>query len=257
MTTTTVPTVTRPGVRAWLALMVSEMKMVSRDTAGLVIPIGLPMLILIMNGQAAGTELLPGGLTVFDVYVLPLVLVMVVGTIGVINMPSFLSYYRRTGVLKRLGVTPANPAMVLVAQVAVSFLQTLIGLALAIGVSMVVFGASLPLSPLMAVACFGLSCLAMYSVGMLVAAVSPTPNSSVAIGLILFFLMGALGGMFGGTDMLPDAVARVGEALPFGAAIQAVSAAWAGETPQLNHIIALGTTTVVSGLVSARFFRWE
>jgi len=257
MTTTTVPTATRPGLRSWLVLMVSEMKMVSRDTAGLVIPIGLPMLILVMNGQAAGIERLPNGLTVFDVYVLPLVLVMVVGTIGVINMPSFLSYYRRTGILKRLGVTPASPAMVLVAQVVVSFLQTLIGLVLAIGVSMVAFSASLPLSLWTALGCFGLACLAMYSVGMLVAAVSPTPNSAVAIGLILFFLLGAMGGMFGGTEMLPDAVARVGEALPFGAAVQAVSAAWAGETPQLNHIIALVATTVISGAVSAKFFRWE
>lgn len=48
-------------------------------------------------------------------FVLPLVLIMVIATIGVVNMPSFLAYYRRAGILRRLAVTPASPVMVLVA----------------------------------------------------------------------------------------------------------------------------------------------
>ena len=117
----------RPGLRAWAALVVAEGKMVVRDTAGLVVPLGLPLLILVMYGIGdLNDAVVPGsgGRTVLDLYVVPLVLTIVVGTIGVVNMPSFLAYYRRAGVLKRLSVTPASPAMVLVAQVVVSAAQT-------------------------------------------------------------------------------------------------------------------------------------
>lgn len=114
----------RPGAAAWLTLTVCEAKMVARDTAGLVVPIGLPLLILIMSASSASSEIVANGRSVLDVFVLPLVFTIIIATIGVINMPSFLAYYRRTGILRRLSVTPASPAMVLVAQVVVSVLQT-------------------------------------------------------------------------------------------------------------------------------------
>lgn len=249
----------RPGPRAWTALIAAEAKMVKRDTAGLVVPIALPMLFLVMNGLGTSTEPLPGlgGMSVFDVYVLPLILVIGVATIGVINMPSFLSYYRKSGVLRRLGVTPASPVMILVAQLVVSVLQTALGVALAIGVGVLGFGANLPGRPWLALGVLALAALAMYAVGMLVAAIAPSPNASVAIGLGTFFLLGAVGGMFGSPENLPDGVARVGELLPFGAAVIALGAAWLGQVPELRHVLALVGAIVVSSLVAARFFRWE
>ncbi|WP_265522101.1 ABC transporter permease [Oerskovia flava] len=250
----------RPGPHAWAALVAAESRMVVRDTAGLVVPLGLPLLILVMYGigQAedetiAGT----GGRTVFDLYVLPLVLTIVIATIGVVNMPSFLSSYRRSGVLRRLSVTPASPAMVLVAQVVVSALQTVVGITLALVVATTAFGAHLPARPWQALGVLVLAAAAMYAVGMVVAAVAPTPNSSLAIGLVLFFAFGATGGMFGGTQNLPAAVQTVGEALPFGAAVQAVGAAWVGRPVEVSHVVALVAAVVVGGLISARNFRWD
>ncbi|HIW63350.1 MAG TPA: ABC transporter permease [Candidatus Stackebrandtia excrementipullorum] len=257
MTATVAPTRHRPGPRSWSLLVVSELKMVIRDTSGLVIPIALPVLIMVMNGIGTGSEVLPNGLTVFDVYLMPLVLTMIVATIGVINMPSFLSYYRKAGILKRLSVTPANPLMILVAQVITSVIQTLVGLTLAMAIALTVFDANLPTSLWTAVGVFALSAVAMYAVGMLIAALSPTPNATIAIGLIAFFVMGAAGGMFGTIDGFPEPVRAVGEALPFGASVQAMSTAWAGETPELKHVIALLVAIVVSAVVAGRYFRWQ
>jgi ABC-2 type transport system permease protein len=246
-------------VNPWLALIGAEAKMVVRDTAGLVIPLGLPVLILIMNGLGNQGEVIPGtgGRTVLDVYILPVVLTMVVATIGVVNLPSFLSAYRRAGILRRLAVTPAHPMMVLVAQAVTSLVQTLLGIAVALVVAVLAFDARLPASPLLAFAVFGLASLAMYAVGLLVAAVAPTANSSVAIGLVAFFGMGAVGGMFGGTGALPDVIARVGEVLPFGASVHALGTAWTGNAPSLLHVASLATAVVIAGLVAARVFRWE
>lgn len=249
----------RPGARAWATLILAEMRMVVRDTAGLLIPIGLPLLILVMNGLGQGGQVLPGrdGLTVMDVYVLPLVLAVVTATIGVVNMPSFLAYYRRTGVLRRLGVTPAHPAMVLVAQVVTSAVQTVFGIGLAVAVAVLAFDANLPRSPLLALGVLTLAAAAMYALGVLIAAVAPTGNASIAIGLVVFFGMGATGGMFGPRENLPDAVARAGELLPFGSSVEAVGAAWAGTSPEPQHVLSLVVTVLVSSLLAARFFRWE
>jgi ABC-2 type transport system permease protein len=246
-----------PGVQAWLILIVCEAKMVVRDTAGLVVPLLLPLLILVTGAQSAGDQVVAGGLTALEAYVLPLVLTMVLATIGIINMPSFLAYYRRAGILRRLSATPASPVMILVAQVVVSVLQAVVGVTLALAVAFLGFGAQPPVDLGAAVGVYLLAMAAMYAGGMIVAAVAPTPNSAVAIGLIAFFGLGALGGMFGGRSSLPEPLAVLGEWLPFGASVEALAAAWVGSPVEPAHLISLGVTTLVGVVTAALFFRWD
>lgn len=247
----------RPGPRAWATLIAAEAKMVARDTAGLIIPFGLPLLVLVMNGLSAGDYDDLAGYPVFEGYVLPVALTMVIAVIGVVNMPSFLAYYRRAKVLRRLAVTPANPGMILAAQVVVGMAQSAVGVALGIGAAMLFFDVGLPANPGRALAVLGLAALSMYAVGMFVAAVAPSGNAAVAIGLSLFFAFGATGGMFGPTDNLPGPIAAVGEALPFGAAVKAFGAAWLGADLDPAHLIALAVAIVVSSAVAVVSFRWD
>jgi ABC-2 type transport system permease protein len=207
----------------------SEAKMVTRDIAGLVTPFALPLLILLTSAQGASQEVVVAGRTVLDLYVLPLVLVMVLAFVGVLNMPSFLAYYRKSGILRRLAVTPASPLLVLLAQAIVSAIQAALGILVAAGVAVLAFGANPPLHPWAALGALALTAAAMYAMGMIVAAVAPSPSAGVAIGLIGFLGIGALGGMFGGRDSLPGPLAEVGAHLPFGAGVDALAAAWAGQ----------------------------
>lgn len=253
----TLPRAQSPGLRSWLLLIGSEAKMTIRDTSGLLVPILLPLLILVMSAVPASAEANADGLTGLEVFVLPLVVAMVLAFIGVLNMPSFLAYYRRSGILRRLAVTPASPAMVLVAQVVVSLVQATIGVGLAWVVAATAFSAQLPSDLILVLGLLLLSMGAMYGVGMIVAALAPTPNSAIAIGLVLFFLLGASGGMFGGTDVLPDTIAEIGRWLPFGASVEAVSHAWAGNGIALEPVLALAGALGVGGLIGALFFRWE
>ncbi|WP_428965753.1 ABC transporter permease [Micromonospora fluostatini] len=250
-------TARRPGPAAWLTLARCEAKMVVRDTAGLVVPIGLPLLIMIMNASAAGDQQVGNGRSALDVFVLPLVFTIVLASIGIINMPSFLAYYRRTGVLRRLAVTPASPAMVLVAQLAVSLVQAVLGIGVAFAVAVLAFGAKPPVDVGVALGVGALAVAAMYGLGMVVASVAPTPNSAVAIGLIGFFALGAVGGMFGSTNALPDPVAQVGSWLPFGATVEALSAAWVGASVDASNLVGLVVTAVVGTVVATVFFRWN
>ena len=64
-------------------------------------------------------------------------------------------------------------------------------------------------------------------------------------------------GGFGPADNLPTWLATIGEHAPFGAAVAALSDSWVGVTPQWEHLVALGTTTVVSAVAAAKLFRWD
>ncbi|WP_221584137.1 ABC transporter permease [Microbacterium sp. G2-8] len=254
-----IPRPKAPGIRAWTQLTLAEMRTVARDTAGLIVPIGMPSLFLIVNGMAVSGETLPGtgGRSVLEVFVLPLMLVMVIALVGVVNMPSFLATYRKEGLLTRLAATPVRPAMVLGAQVITSFVQTAVGIGIATTISFLAFDIVGPVDVAATVGVLLLVCAAMYALGMVVAAVSPTANASVAIGLVAFFALGAVGGLFGGAQNLPDVVRTIGEWTPFGAGVTALQHAWLGEPVPGSALIALAAVAVVGSVVSMRLFRWR
>lgn len=249
----------RPGARAWLKMIQAEAKVVRRDVAGMILPLGMPLLILVMqaaNFDDATREVAPG-VTVLDVSALPVVLTIVVAMVAVVNTPSFLATYRKTKILSRLAVTPASPAMVLVAQIVVSFVQVLLGLGLALTVAMVFFGANLPTDLGTALVVLLATCAAMYGLGMIVASVAPTPSAALALGLVAFFGIAALGGMFGPLENLPGPLAEVGSWLPFGAAVEALQAAWLGQAVPWENWAGLGVSTVLGVGVALALFRWE
>lgn len=256
--TTTLPPARRLPAAAWGQMFLAETRMVVRDTSGLIVPVGLPTLLMVMNGIGQdGDRMLPDGSTVMNSIIMPLTITMVVALVGVVNMPSFLSMYRRYGVLRRLAVTPARPVLILLAQMLVSLVQVLLGVGLMMVIGAAFFGVTLPAGLGWALVVGALVLAAMYGVGTLVAALAPTVNAAIALGLVAFFLMLALGGGFGPIAALPDVLQTVGEALPYGAGNEALSAAWVGERPGTQHLVTLGAWAVVTGGLAARLFRWS
>lgn len=242
---------------AWGQVILAEARMTARDTSGLLLPIGMPLLLLVMNGIGQdGDQRLPGGSTVMNAILMPLTVTMVAALVGVVNMPSFLATYRKYGILKRLAVTPARPSMILVAQLTVSLAQVLLGVGLMLGVGAAFFGVRLPIALGWALLVGAILLAAMYGVGLLIAAVAPTVNAGLAIGLGTFFIMLALGGGFGPTQNLPEALQTIGESLPYGAGNAALSAVWIGDQPEARHLLALGGWAAVTGGLAARLFRW-
>lgn len=257
----TVQTQTRaksPGARAWGKMIQAEAKTIARDYASLLLPIGLPLLVLVTSASMAGSEEIPGtGFTAFEIYVLPLVLTMVFGYVGLLNMPTYLSTYRKSGVLRRLGATPASPLMVLAAQVVVSAILSLLGIALALAIAFVFFDALAPANVLAVIGAGLLVMLCFYGLGMILAALAPTVNSAIALGVIFFLGLGALGGMFGGRQLLPEALQPVGDYLPFGASADLLAATWTGQPIELSMIVPMVVAIVASVGISLAFFRWE
>lgn len=253
------PVPRRLGRHAWAQMVLTEARLTWRDTAGLVVPFGLPVLIMLMNGLGSDREGVPqfGGLPALDAYVVPMVLVMVVAMLGIVNMPSFLAAYRTYGVLRRLAVTPARPWMVLAAQLAVSLAQAVVGIIFALVAARLMFDIVPPRNLAGALGALVLTAAAMYAIGLLISAVAPSVNAAVAIGLTSFFAVMALGGGFGPRQNLPAWLADIGGYLPFGAALDAISRSWSGGTPSVAQVVALAGVAVVAGAAAARFFRWQ
>lgn len=66
-----------------------------------------------------------------------------------------------------------------------------------------------------------------------------------------------LGGMFGPTENLPDALQTVSSWLPFGAAVEAFQSAWLGESVEMQNWLVLGGSAVVGAAVAGALFRWD
>ncbi len=124
----------RPGLSSWLTLIRCEAKMVIRDTAGLSShrTADADPRDERLDGRRRGRGQRPHGL---DVYVLPLVFTVVMATDRHRQHAELPGVLPTSGILRRLSVTPASPAMVLVAQAVVSVLQAVIGIGAALALA--------------------------------------------------------------------------------------------------------------------------
>jgi ABC-2 type transport system permease protein len=130
-----------------------------------------------------------------------------------------------------------------------------VGLALLLVVGNLVLQIPLPKDPIGFVAAFVLGMSALFSLGLLVAAVAPTTGIATALFVPLFALVMFLGGVYLPRTLLPEFLVRIGDYTPPG--VQALLDAWSGTPPQLTQLAVMGLITVAAGAGAARRFRWE
>ncbi|HTI23120.1 MAG TPA: ABC transporter permease [Kutzneria sp.] len=236
---------------AQLRIAGSELRLYLREPAAVAATLGLPLLIMV----SFGLIITPDGDPIFT-YFPGLAISFSLAILSLNLLPTTLAGYREKGILRRLYTTPVHPSKVLIGQLLVSC-----AVAAAMAVVVVVAGAIIgfppPAQPLGFVLAFVLGALALFAVGLLVAAIVPTARMATAVGMLLFFVNMFTGGVFTPREALPGFLTRIGDFMPLGATMQAVRDAWDGHFPQLLHLGVLATITVVFGLAAARLFRWE
>lgn len=145
----------------------------------------------------------------------------------------------------------AIPGVQLLINVVTAAAGTLLLLAVASGL----FGVPLPKHPVGFAPAFPLGTSAVFSLGLVIAAVAPRARVATAIGTVLFMLTQFFGGVYLPKFLLPDALVSIGEFVPPG--VGTFSDAWIGDGPSPLH---LGVTALIAPAgtaVAARFFRWE
>jgi len=247
-------------VNALRKLTVIESKLFLREPIGAFFGVAFPAVLVLVLGSAIPGFTDPsednGGRRPIDIY-LPIVLALAIATVTMVTLLGVLSAYREKGVLRRLSTTPVSPMALLAAQLIVNVGALLIGSGLACVGAVVAFDVAAPENVGGLVVAFVLGSAAMCAVALLIAAVTPSARASSGLGTLVYFPMMFAAGVWTPGPIMPDAVRRVADFTPLGAASQAMQDAWAGSWPRPLHLVVMGGLTAAFGALAARSFRWE
>ncbi len=239
-------------------ITLAEAKLVWRDPAGVFLPLGLPLLVIVMNGLSSDPSSVDGsGISAASALGVPAGFATIMAILTLVNLPSFIAAYRSDGVLRRLAVTPARPTWVLLGQVLVNFALALVGTAIALAAVAIGFELVAPRLLAWTLIAALLMTAAMYGLGLIISSLAPSSSSATAIGLVVFLGMLTIGGGTVPVEVLPGFLAEIGSWLPFGAGTDAMQSAWIGRQPAWADLAVLTGTAVVSTLVASRSFRWQ
>jgi ABC-2 type transport system permease protein len=240
-------------------LTLVESKLFLRDRVAVPLTLRLPVLLVIAFGLIPGIrdpdpDL--GGQA-------PIVLVAAIGVaialamLGLSVLPTVLATYRERGILRRLGATPVHPAVLLGAQLVVNVAAAVVSMALLIGVGRLAVGLPAPRQLAGFALVFLLGVAALFTVGLLIAALAPTTRAATGIGMTLFFPSLFLAGVYVPREAMPPLLRNISDFTPLGAALQSFRDTWSGDLPRPLHLVTMAGYAVVAGVAAARFFRWE
>ncbi|QFU91548.1 ABC-2 type transporter [Amycolatopsis sp. YIM 10] len=237
-----------------------EAKLFLRDPGAAIVVLGIPLALLVVFGLVPGANEPSedfGGKVPLDTFIAPLSVSVLLAMLALTMFPAVMATYREKGVLRRLSASPVPPVRLLAAQLVVNLVAALVVLLLIVGFGALVLGMALPadLAGFAVVAVLGTT--ALFSVGLLIAALAPTGRTAGGVGAAVFFPMLALGGVWVRKEDLPDFLQPVADVLPLGATLNGMRETWSGGSPELLQLGALALVAVVCGGLAARFFRWE
>lgn len=238
----------------------TELRLFLRDPGAVITTIGLPVGLLLVfsllpDATAPSADL--GGHSMLGTIIAPLSITLLLGMLALNVLPSYLGTYRERGILRRLAVSPVHPSKLLLAQLLVQLAAAAVVVALVVGVGVGVLGIESPENVGGVLVALLLGTAALFSVGLLIAAVAPSGRAATGIGMAALFPMLALGGVWVPKELLPGVLQGLADVLPVGATLNAVRETWAGGSPQVLQLVAMVVCTVAAGALATRLFRWE
>ena len=248
--------------RAFGLLLRSELKLARRYPVLLIVGIGVPLLLLVIFGSIPATtrpDKALGGISFFNLYA-PTLLVFVLLAAG-LGLPQQLAAYRHQGVLRRMSTTPVSPSWLLAAQMTVSLILAVIGIAIIIGVGAGVFGLTLPHNAggyFVSFVSLVLTAAAILGLALCAAALAGTPQMAQAMTALLFYPLAFFSGLYVPiTAIHSSLITQISKALPTGAGFSALHASFTGHSPGAKPLVVLAGWAVLTGLTATRLFRWE
>ncbi len=240
-------------------LTISETRLLLRDLPAAFFGIVFPSLLMVIFG------LIPSfndhvkdldGESVLEVY-LPIVITFGLTMLAVNAVPSAIASYREKGVLRRLRTTPIKAQKVLAAQLIGSLCLSAVALGLLMIVACGGFGVHLPDNGPSFVLAVLLTAAAVFSLGLVIAALAPSNSAATASGMVLFFPMMFFAGLWVPRQKMPSVLREIGDYTPLGSGVQAIQDAMVGHWPGVTNIVVLAAYVVVLCAVAARWFRWQ
>ncbi|MER7560192.1 ABC transporter permease [Nocardioides sp. NPDC126508] len=197
-----------------------------------------------------------GGRSMIDLYV-PVTVLLSMIMAAIMTMPPTLTGYRESGVLRRLGTTPARPASILLGQVLVHAVAVAASSVIVTALGRLVFATPLPESLVGYVVAYVLALAVSLGIGSAITAVSPNAKAGQVIGMVVFFPSMFTAGVYVPVEVLSGTARDIISFTPYGAASNALNDAASGAFPQLVDLAVMGGWAVVLYLIAVRAFRWE
>src|SRR6516162_7223263 len=236
-----------------------ETKLFLRETGAAIAVFGLPVALVIGFGLIPGfgdpQKSLSG--QIGTEYIASIGVAIVLATLGLNGVPMVIGQYRQRGVLRRMAVTPVRPLTLLLADLAVWVASAVLSVTLVVAVVRVAFHVPVPAAAGWFILALLLGIASLCALGMLAAAVAPTARGAAGIGWLLFFPNMFLAGVYFPTEEMSRTMRQIGNFTPLGSAVHAVRDSWMGIDPRPEYLGIMAAWTLVAGVLSARFFRWE
>lgn len=237
----------------------TEAKLVLREPIGIGFSIVLPLVLILvfgLPGSAREPDPNLDGKVPIDTVMPSMALALSFGMLAIFMLPGFMADYRARGILRRLSTTPVHPAKLLTAQLVVqaTIAAASLPLMLALGAAL---GMSAPSDPFALAVALLVGGAALFSLGLLVAALAPDPRFGWVGSAAIFFPSLFFAGVWLPKEQMPDWLSRIGDFTPLGAFRESVQDAWMGNALDPLVLGALALTAVAVGTVAARVFRWE
>jgi ABC-2 type transport system permease protein len=246
-------------VTALSRLTVTETKLFLREPIVVFFAVAFaPILLVILGLVPSMREPVPelGGVRMIDLY-LPIIVAMGLSLFALSGLSQLFASYREKGVLRRMRTTPVKPRVLISAQLLMSLIISVITVLVILTIGRLAFDIKLPGQLLAYSISYLLVALAMFAIGLLVAALAPTSKSASAIGSLVFFPLIFFAGLWLPRENMNDLLRTISDVTPLGAGVQSLQDATAGQWPQLPHLGVLLGWTIVAGALAARYFRWE
>lgn len=245
-------------MKTLLKLTKMELKLQLREPIALFFTLVFPVMLMILFGSIFGNEAesVLGGYGQVDLSV-PGYIGMIIGTIGMLNIPVTLANYRDQGILRRLRATPLQSGSVLWAQVITQVVMAVAGIALLYVVGISFYDLRVPSGFLNIIPAIVLSALSFFSVGFVLAGVMPTARAAQALGMAILYPMLFLSGAAMPRYIMPEVVQKIALALPLTHVVILLEDLWLKSSLNvISFFVVLGMLVV--GIIISRYtFRWE
>ena len=242
-----------------VAMIRTETRLFARERLSLFWILAFPTLLLVVLGVVPAFREYNEDFDnrrLIDLYVPTTVLLSMIMA-AIMTMPPTLTGYRESGVLRRLGTTPARPSSILLGQVLVHGVAVAVSSVIVLVVGRVVFETPLPGSLLGYAAAYLLALAVSLGIGTAITAVSPNAKTGQVVAMVAFIPSMFTAGVYFPVEVFGGTVRDVISLTPYGAASNALNDAGAGAFPQLMDLAVMGGWAIVLYVIAVRAFKWE
>ncbi len=236
-------------------------KLYIREPAAFFFTLIFPAMLLLLFGAIFGNEPDPAFHSTrgFIDMETPALMAIVIASSAFMGIPIAIASLREHRVLRRLRATPMHPLAFISADLLVNFSMTLMGAMLLILAGFMAFDLQFHGAWLLLLVAFTASALTAFSVGYLIATLSPTARIAQTLGMVLFFPNMFLSGAAFPREMFPESIKRISDLMPMTYMVNLLQAIWFGQPwSEYRTTFIILVLTAMGGLfLAVRHFRWE